>query len=42
MLSLGILKYLTPRHSDALHHRIVEPRLNFELFCDWFKMGHVV
>jgi hypothetical protein len=26
----------------TVHQRIVHPRLNFELFCDWLKTGHVV
>jgi hypothetical protein len=27
---------------SIVHQRIVDPRLNFELFCDWLKTGHVV
>jgi hypothetical protein len=26
----------------TVHQRIVDPRLNFELSCDWLKTGHVV
>jgi hypothetical protein len=25
-----------------VHQRIVDPRVIFELFCDWLKTGHVV
>jgi hypothetical protein len=28
--------------TNKVHQRIVDPRLNFEMFCDWLKIGHVV
>ena len=32
----------TYQNDTTVHQRIADPRLNFELFCDWLKTGLVV
>ena len=29
-------------NTSTAHQRVVDPRRNFELLCDWLKTGHVV
>jgi hypothetical protein len=36
------LKTSVSSDCSTVYHKIVDNRVNFELFCDWLKVGHVV